>query len=98
MSQDSKESSATSVGETHRRYWRSCLKTIGVLLSIWFIAGFVLPFFLVEQLNEYQIGGYKLGFWMAQQGSIIAFILLVLSYAVIADRLDKRFRLGESED
>ncbi|MHC5068296.1 MAG: DUF4212 domain-containing protein [Planctomycetota bacterium] len=85
-------------GENHRRYWRACLKTIIILLSIWFVIGFVLPLFLVDQLNEIRIGGFKLGFWMAQQGGIIGFILLITVYSFIADRLDRQFRVGEEEE
>ena len=79
----------------HRRYWRRNLILIGVLLAIWAIAGFVLPIFLVGPLNAISLGGFKLGFWFAQQGSILVFIALILVYAVLADRLDREFHVEE---
>ncbi len=62
-----------------------------VLLAIWFVASFVLGILLVEQLNEYHLGGFPLGFWFAQQGSIYVFVVLILVYAVLSDRIAKRF-------
>ena len=50
-------------------YWRNSLKMIICLLSIWVVFAFVLPFFLVDQLNQIEFGGFKLGFWMAQQAA-----------------------------
>ena len=81
----------------HRRYWRRNLILIGVLLAIWAVVGFVLPIFLVGPLNSISLGGFKLGFWFAQQGSILAFVLLILVYALLADRLDREFHVEESE-
>lgn len=80
----------------HRAYWRSTLRTIVVLLTIWAIAGFLLPIVLVEPLNAIRLGGFKLGFWFAQQGSIIIFVLLILAYCLIADRRDRRFHVEEN--
>jgi putative solute:sodium symporter small subunit len=79
----------------HRRYWRSNLLLVGVLLAVWAVAGFVLPIFLVEPLNAIPLGGFKLGFWFAQQGSMVIFIVLVLIYALLADRLDRAFHVEE---
>lgn len=79
----------------HRRYWRANLRLIGILLVVWAVAGFVLPIFLVDVLNRIPLGGFKLGFWFAQQGSIVIFILVILTYVLCAERLDRRFRVEE---
>lgn len=73
-------------------YWRANLRALAVLLSIWFVSSFGLGVLLVEPLNAFHLGGFPLGFWIAQQGSIFVFILLILAYALWMDRVDARFR------
>ncbi|MEM1249530.1 MAG: DUF4212 domain-containing protein [Acidobacteriota bacterium] len=77
--------------EQQSAYWRANLKVMSLLLSIWFIASFVLGILLVEPLNRAKLGGFPLGFWFAHQGSIYVFVVLILIYVVWMDRLDKRF-------
>ena len=84
-------------GNAHQSYWRTNIVIVCILLSLWFVVGYVLPIFLVEALNEVHIGGFKLGFWIAQQGSIVAFILLVLAYCLLMNRLDKKHGVNEDE-
>jgi len=62
---------------------------IGVLLCVWFVVPFGLGIVFVEPLNRFHLGGFPLGFWFAQQGSIYVFIVLVLCYAVWMRRLDR---------
>jgi putative solute:sodium symporter small subunit len=81
----------------HKQYWRANLLVLAGLLSIWFVASSVLSIFLVEPLNEFKIGGFPLGFWIAQQGSILVFILLVLAYALIMRRLDRKYDVHEED-
>lgn len=76
-------------------YWKANLRVVGVLLLIWFLAGFVFSIFGIEWLNHYRVGNLGLGFWMAQQGSIYVFVLLVLVYALWMDRLDRRYSQGD---
>lgn len=85
-----------STDEKHRQYWRTNIKVLSILLSIWFLFSCVLPIFLVEPLNETRIAGFKLGFWIAQQGSIIVFILLVLAYAVIMTKIDEMYAVDDA--
>lgn len=73
-----------------KRYWRSNITIMAVLLSIWAIVGLGCGVLLADLLNQFQIGGYPLGFWFAQQGSIIAFVLLILVYCVFLNKLDKK--------
>jgi len=81
----------------HKRYWRTKMTLVLALLAVWFTAGYILPILLVEQLNQVQIGGFKLGFWFAQQGSIVIFVLLILTYVLVVDRLDRRFGVAEDQ-
>ncbi len=76
------------VAASIRRYWRSNLRVMAVLLSIWALAGLGCGVLFVEQLNHFRLGGFPLGFWFAQQGSILVFVLLVLAYGWILNRLD----------
>ena len=61
-----------------------------VLLSIWFVVSYLLGIVFVEPLNQFHLGGFPLGFWFAQQGSIYVFIILTLVYALAMDRIDRR--------
>ncbi len=74
-----------------RGYWRANLKVVCVLLSIWAVVAFGLGILGVEALNRFQMGGFPLGFWFAQQGSIFIFIVLIWVYARWMDRIDRRF-------
>lgn len=76
-------------------YWRANLKLVSILLCIWFIVSFLCGIVLVDFLNQFRLGGYKLGFWFAQQGSIYTFVVLILVYAHKMKKLDQQF--GSSE-
>ncbi len=78
-----------------RQYWRDNLKILSVMLGLWAIVSFLLSIFLVEALNEIRIGGFKLGFWLAQQGSIYFYVVLILVYIRLMDSLDKRYEVDE---
>jgi putative solute:sodium symporter small subunit len=71
-------------------YWRTNLRVVGVLLAIWAAVGLGCGVLFVETLNQFRLGGFPLGFWFAQQGSIIVFVLLILAYALLLNRLDDR--------
>ncbi len=76
-------------------YWKKNLRLLTILLSIWFIVSFGFGILLVDVLNTIRIGGFKLGFWFAQQGSIYVFIALIFIYVQRMNRLDKEFDLDE---
>lgn len=78
-------------------YWRANLRIMVVLLAIWFAVSFGCSILFIEQLNKVEINGFPLGFWFAQQGSIYTFVLLILVYAVLMDRLDDRFGVSERD-
>lgn len=72
------------------RYWRSNVKLMIVLLLIWAVVGLGCGVLLADWLNRFRIGGFPLGFWFAQQGSILVFVVLILIYAVLMSRLDRK--------
>ena len=69
-------------------YWKKNLKLLGILLLIWFTVSLGFGILLVDQLNAIKIGGFKLGFWFAQQGAIYIFVLLIFIYILLMNRLD----------
>lgn len=78
-----------------REYWAANLKLLITCLVIWFVASYLFGIILVEPLNAIQIGGYKLGFWFAQQGSIYTFLVLIFFYAWRMNKLDREFGVHE---
>ncbi len=80
----------------HKQYWKTNLRYLGILLSIWFLVSFGCGILLVDYLNKVQIGGFKLGFWFAQQGSIYVFVLLIFIYVHLMNRLDRKHDVDES--
>ena len=79
-------------------YWQENLRILRILMTIWFIVSFLLAIVFADALNEFRIGGFRLGFWFAQQGSIYVFLLLILFYVLRINALDRRFGVHESED
>lgn len=78
-----------------RAYWRANLRLVGLCLVVWFVFSFGFGILLVEQLNRIHLGGFKLGFWFAQQGSIFVFLGLIVFYAWAVARLDRRYGVEE---
>lgn len=81
--------------ENRSAYWKANLRLLAGLLTVWFIVSYGLGIILVEPLNTIQIGGYPLGFWFAQQGSIYIFLVLIFTYAISMNGLDKKFEVDE---
>ncbi len=79
-------------------YWRSNLKILSILLSIWFIVSFGFGIILSDFLDQFQIGGFKLSFWFAQQGSIYFFVLLTFIYIFLMNKLDQKYKDNNEED
>jgi len=76
----------------NNEYWKSNLKFVSILLAVWFTVSFGFGILLVEYLNEFQIGGFPLGFWFSQQGSIYIFVILIFIYIYLMNKLDKKFK------
>ena len=81
----------TAKQNSKKKYWKKNLSYLSILLSIWFIVSFLFGIILVEELNKFRLGGFKLGFWFAQQGSIYVFVILIFIYIRLMNKLDKEF-------
>lgn len=79
-----------------KAYWSAILKMLVIILAVWAIVSFVVSIIFVEQLNTVSLGGYPLGFWFAQQGSIYVFIALIFIYVFIIGRIDKKYDVHEN--
>jgi putative solute:sodium symporter small subunit len=76
-------------------YWSANLKLMALCLSIWFVVSYLFGIILVDQLNVIRLGGYDLGFWFAQQGSMYIFVVLIFFYAWRMNKLDQKFNVQE---
>ncbi len=81
--------------DNRQAYWKANPKLVAWCLSIWFVVSYLFGIILVEPLNTIRIGGYMLGFWFAQQGSIYVFVMLIFFYAYRMKRLDRQFDVHE---
>jgi putative solute:sodium symporter small subunit len=82
----------------HKDYWRANLKILIILLSIWFLVSFGFGIIFSDFLDQYKIGGFKLGFWFAQQGSIYLFVVLIFIYVHLMNKLDKKYKDHNDEE
>ena len=78
-------------------YWKTNLKILICLLLIWFLVSFGFGILLSDWLDQFRIGGFKLGFWFAQQGSIYVFIILIFTYVYLMEKLDKKVSRDDKE-
>lgn len=76
-------------------YWRANIRLMAILLGIWFVVSFGFGILLVDWLNQFRLFGFKLGFFFAQQGSIYVFVLLILVYAWVMDRYERKYDVHE---
>ena len=76
------------VAASIQRYWRKNVRVMGVCLAVWAVVGLGCGVLFADTLNRFHLGGFPLGFWFAQQGSIVVFVLLILVYALALNRLD----------
>jgi len=79
------------------KYWRKNLKILLRCMLVWFFSSYGMGIIFVDQLNNIQIGAFKLGFWFAQQGSIYIFVCLIFYYAWSMNKIDKEFDLDEKD-
>ncbi len=77
------------------RYWKRNLLYVGILLSIWFLVSYGFGILFSGPMNQIQIGGFKLGFWFAQQGSIYVFVILIFVYVALMNKLDRDYDVDE---
>jgi putative solute:sodium symporter small subunit len=81
--------------DSGKAYWHTTLKLLGVILILWVATSFGASIFFAEQLNEIKLGGFPLGFWFSQQGSIYIFIALIFVYIKIMGKIDKKYDVHE---
>ncbi len=72
-------------------YWKENLRYLVILLSIWFLVSYGAGIIFKDALNAIRVGGFKLGFWFAQQGSIYVFVILIFVYVRLMNKLDKKY-------
>ena len=80
---------------TDKEYWKANIKLLIVLLTIWLVIWFGFGIILSDFLDQFSIGGFKLGFWFAQQGSIYGFVILIFVYVYAMKRLEKKLAQKE---
>ncbi|MFD2513754.1 DUF4212 domain-containing protein [Pontibacter locisalis] len=78
-----------------QEYWQRNVRILLTLLGLWFMVSYVFGILLVEELNQFRLGGFKLGFWFAQQGAIYCFVIIIFVYVVLMNKLDKEFDVNE---
>ena len=81
--------------ENRADYWSANLRLLITLLVVWFVVSYGFGIILVDVLNTISLGGYKLGFWFAQQGSMYVFLVLIYIYAIRMGQLDRKFDVHE---
>ena len=81
--------------ENRAAYWKANLRLVLGCLVVWFVCSYGFGVLLVDQLNSIRLGGFKLGFWFAQQGSIYTFVALIFFYAWRMNKLDRQYDVHE---
>lgn len=76
-------------------YWKRNITYLVALLCVWFLVSFGFGIIWADDLNQFRLGGYKLGFWFAQQGSIYFFLLIIFVYVRLMNQLDRKFQVDE---
>jgi len=81
--------------EKMQQYWKRNVRILLLLLGAWFTVSYLFGIVWVDELNQFRLGGFKLGFWFAQQGSIYAFVIIIFIYVWLMNKLDKEFDVDE---
>lgn len=81
--------------EKMQRYWQKNIRYVLILLAIWFVASYGFGIMFVDALDNISLGGFKLGFWFAQQGAIYVFLILIFVYVNLMNKLDREFDVEE---
>lgn len=83
------------IPQSSKSYWRANLSLTFKVLIIWFSVSFGCGIIFKEELDKFSLGGAPFGFWMAQQGSIICFVILLIAYSYLMNKLDKKYGFEE---
>ncbi len=76
-------------------YWKENVSTILKLLAVWFIVSYGFGIIFIDELNAITFGGFKLGFWFAQQGAMYVFVILIFVYAKMMERIEEKYDVHE---
>jgi putative solute:sodium symporter small subunit len=76
-----------------KKYWKENLRYLMYLLAVWFLVSYGCGILFVDALNSIRLGGFKLGFWFAQQGAMYVFVILIFVYIRLMTKLDKKYGL-----
>lgn len=82
-------------GKDLKKYWKENVTYLLILLGVWFLVSYGAGILFVKQLDSIRLGGFKLGFWFAQQGSIYTFLILIVVYVRLMNKLDKKYDVNE---
>ena len=74
-----------------KAYWKENISYLFILLAVWFLVSFVAGIILKDVLNDFKLGGFKVGFWFAQQWSMYVFVILIFIYVRLMNKLDKKY-------
>jgi putative solute:sodium symporter small subunit len=74
-----------------KAYWKDNIRYLFILLTVWFLVSFGAGIIFKNFLNEFKFGGFKIGFWFAQQGSMYVFVILIFIYVRLMNKLDKKY-------
>jgi putative solute:sodium symporter small subunit len=83
------------VSENHQRYWQKNLRITGILLAIWFVVTFVVGFFARDL--SFTFFGWPFSFWVASQGSLVVYVIIIWYYARYMNKLDQEHNVAEEE-
>ena len=81
-----------------KAYWKENIRLVLSLLTIWFMVSFGMGILFVDALDEFRFFGFKFGFWMAQQGSIFCFVIIIFIYVYKMNKLDHKYGVDEDQD
>lgn len=84
--------------EKAKKYWKKNVYYLTILLSIWFVSSYGAAIIFKDSLDTIKIGGFKLGFWFAQQGAIYIFVILIFVYMYLMNKLDAEYGYEEKKD
>lgn len=83
------------MGNNLQAYWKENLTYISILLAIWFVVSYLFGILMADTLDAIKIGGFGLGFWFANQGSEVIFVLLIVIYVQLMNKLDRKYDVHE---
>ena len=83
--------------QRRRDYWRENLRIVAWLLAVWFLVSYGCGILFVDELIKISLGGFQLGFWMAQQGSIYVFVVLIFVYVRLMNKLDQKYGFDKED-